>query len=325
MRDVKFTDMALWKLIRSLKTVAKDAQHQAGPYRGMRTIPNPFFKPNIMSPENNYDYPEIQRGFHSDEGPEIAIFANKIRYDQSQVGKWVSQQEKLYTEFVFTSRYVKEKIDQHLDMNQHETSEGSFISSETVVVTDKSLNFAARSSFTDPFYIPVEQPFLTGAVNIMSAYELAKLGREVTARYAGQWEEIGGGIVTKFFALDPWKLYEDYTSLYADRWVDNSIEDYKEVTMKVKMSPTLRSIPSLGIRLKSNVPQHNHRKFKKAVRSQYEFGYQQYMIANKAPRNSKNHISKRHDRDLPMAELKSARENSASYYWSKDKKTASSN
>ncbi|NCN27031.1 hypothetical protein GW915_05595 [bacterium] len=307
MRNIKFTDMPLTGILKDLKTIAHLAVEQRDPSSPHRVVPLARYKRSVLHKDNEYYYDEIDVSFEkqSVEAPEVVIISNELLYDKEDAKRRVAAGEKLYRETVYSSEKVKGQLEK---MNYSSATgaalPNSFIGTRVALRTDVSLTQAARNSFTDPYLIHLDQNYLTGAVNSRSSYKIASLAKELSVRYPPHWDKIDGGMMSKFFGYDPWEETENYTSLYADRWIDTSSPQYESMSQKIAFVPTIGSLPSLGFRAVSGVPKFSHDNFKDNVEEQYAYGWSEYSKSDSLPKNDKTHIDKRIDRGLPASEFK---------------------
>jgi len=310
MRKIRYTDLSLLDVYSDLRKIAHLAVEQTDPASPHRVVPDAFFERSIMHPENRYHYDEIDIRFDAPRpgAPEVVILANRLLYGREDVGKPVPPGTRLYVETVFCSERVARLLRaMPLRSAVNAAFPDSFIAPEVSYETEVPLGAAARHSYSDPYLVPVDGPYLTGAVNELTAYEITRLAREATIRYPPQWDRIDGNLMKKFFGHDPWTATERYTSLYADRWVDTTDRDYKSLARNIGFAPTPRALATLGIRVTTNVPKLNHRRFLKLVEQQHEYGSGKYLQAAAAPRNSRDHIVERMDLGLSPDELKRVR------------------
>lgn len=308
MRNIRFTDIPLTGIIKDLKKVAHLAVEQKDPDSPHRVIPDPFYKRSLLHKDNQYYFDELTTSFENSDpnNPEVVILSNEILFDESEVGRKPEKGEKLYRETVYTSNEVARNLAAagYKRSATAKANPDSFIDDRVNINTRETVTQAARNSFTDPYLIHVDKPFLTGAVSSQSAFDIAKLAKEVTVRYPPHWDKIDGGIMGKFFGYDPWEATEDFTSNFADRWVDTSNPPYKSLAQKLAFAPTPKAMTNLGLRATSNVPKFSHDNFLKHIEEQYAYGWENYMESSQLPKNDKTHIERRIDRGLAPAEFR---------------------
>lgn len=306
MRRLRYTDLSLFDVFSDLRRLGHLAVEQSDPHSPHREVPDAFYRRSIMHPDNQYIYDEISLGFDDKVpgAPEIVLLANRLLFTQEDVGRRPQPGERLYEETVFCSTRVARLLQaMPLRSAVNAAFPDSFIGPGIAYETGFSLAEAARFSYTDPYLVPLAGPYLTGAVNELTSYEIARLAREATIRYAPQWDRIDGSLMKKFFGHDPWSTNEIFASRYADRWVDTTDRDYKSLARNIGFAPTPRAVATLGLRVKTNIPKLSHRRFLRLVRAQEDYGRARYEQAAKRPPNSREHIIERYDFGLPTEEL----------------------
>lgn len=315
MRDIRYSNKPLTAVLKEIKNLTKGVVYQtenpAGEHgnktEGQRVIPNIQPKFSLMHPDNNYAYEEIDFKFDEKDqaGPELIILAYEMQYDAHQSGEPVKKGQKLYKEAIYSSP----EMAAHLKAMGYQSkvareAPNSFIANDVKLITDADYNTAVRNSYTDPFYLPIDDRYLTGAIGSESALEMSKLAKQLTARYRTNWGKIDGSIMQMYYGLDPWESAERFASAPADRWVDGTERTYTSIARKIAFIPNLQTIPSLGIRVKTNVPKFNHSKFQEQISEQWNFGYARYREANAREIGDKSHVRDRYDTGLPEAQLK---------------------
>jgi len=306
MRRIRYTDLSLIDVYSDLRQLGHLAVEQSNPESPHREVPNPFYERSIMHPDNQYHYEEIDLRFDEARrgAPEVVILANRMLFWKEDVGKHTPPGTRLYQETVFCSPRVARLLRRMpLRSAVNAAFPDSFIGPGIHYETETALGRAARHSYSDPYLVPLDGPYLSGAMNELTAYEIARLAREVTIRYPPQWDRIDGNLMKKFFGHDPWEATERFTSLYADRWVDTTDRDYKSLARNIGFAPTPRALMSLGVRVTTNVPKLSHRRFLKLLEDQLAYGARKYEETAAAPPNAREHVVERSDRGLPLDEL----------------------
>jgi hypothetical protein len=298
LQSIKYTDVSIYRLIAELRKATLDNQKQLMPET--RRVPTVDLGFSVMSAKNSYRFPELRPSFErrSSKTPEIVFLANRRLYGQADAGKPIHDRSEtypaghhLYREVLFTSTRVA-KLLEGTSSKLGQTMLESFVGPDREIITGKNMGDAVVHSFSDPFYLPANKTWITGAINNLSALDISRLAEENFLGYRKTWSEIDIAVLQENFGFDPSVSDEKFVSATATGWMDMTVDRSESLAQKIKFSPSLHSWPSGFIRLKTNVPRGPNalEKYRQLVDSQYQAGVAQVKSMLSQPLGSKKHI-----------------------------------
>jgi predicted acylesterase/phospholipase RssA len=249
-------------------------------YSFLKFIPNIFTK-YLMNVPIDFYLSKTSGDFTPTEHRSV-IIAAKILFDESKTNHRRRKNEKLYQETIFTDELTANELKDFTSPTS--TLMHSVVTSEIKIVTDSSLNKAARASISDPFYMaPGEvhgDRFLTGGIDLYPIELAHKLADEVILIYPERFDYINLGALLATYSFSQNERIKMVLKQNIDYMIDNT-----DFPLSLELDPYPHY--KLG-KMVSRNPE-TYAAYREITKKQYEYGYQRAVEASKNWK-SRNHI-----------------------------------
>lgn len=217
--------------------------------------------------------------------PRLIMLSALAHFGPRNIGR--AKSSNLFTQVYFTDSETAQVL-QNLESPILKLFPQSYLTRETIVITDKPTDQAARASISDPYLInPAKidnQYYFTGAVDLFPIELAEQIADEILVTYPEElFESYENLAIESTFGFNQTQRVLHSIQHTNVKWIDiNGIAN-------VKFDPS----PSF-LKLVNHVPT-NLQSFAKGIQKQYDFGFaraQEALVVQKSRLNVRNHLRK---------------------------------